>query len=66
VARERNHFLTFKSAGQQAALSREKREGARAESSIEIESAATSFDLAAIGCDERLSGLLKHYYRAAA
>jgi putative transposase len=30
------------------------------------ESAVTRFDLAELKCDERLGGLLKHYYRAAA
>jgi hypothetical protein len=30
------------------------------------ESAVTPLDLAELKCDERLGGLLKHYYRAAA
>ncbi len=37
-----------------------------ADSSADDESAATPPDLAEIKCDERLGGLLKHYYRAAA
>ncbi len=34
--------------------------------SADDESAAPPLDLAEIQCDERLGGLLKHYYRAAA
>ncbi len=37
-----------------------------ADSSADDESAALPLDLAEIQCDERLGGLLKHYYRSAA